>query len=225
MYEKKTLPNGVRILTEHVPGVRSVSLGIWVGTGSRHESAGENGAAHFIEHMLFKGTRSRTAAQLAEEMDAVGGQINAFTTKECTCFYARVLDTHLGRAADILCDMFFHSRFDDADVETERGVILEEIGMYEDNPEDLCAERLAGAVFKGSPLARPILGRKATLDKMDGAWLRAYQRAHYRPDRIVVALAGSFTDADAAELAGRFAGLGRGPTPLRGPPPMCPGWW
>ena len=193
MYEKKTLPNGVRILTEHVPGVRSVSLGIWVGTGSRHESAGENGAAHFIEHMLFKGTRSRTAAQLAEEMDAVGGQINAFTTKECTCFYARVLDTHLARAADILCDMFFHSRFDDADVETERGVILEEIGMYEDNPEDLCAERLAGAVFKGSPLARPILGRKATLDKMDGAWLRAYQRAHYRPDRIVVALAGSFT--------------------------------
>lgn len=207
MYEKKTLPNGVRILTEHVPGVRSVSLGIWVGTGSRHESAGENGAAHFIEHMLFKGTRSRTAAQLAEEMDAVGGQINAFTTKECTCFYARVLDTHLARAADILCDMFFHSRFDDADVETERGVILEEIGMYEDNPEDLCAERLAGAVFKGSPLARPILGRKATLDKMDGAWLRAYQRAHYRPDRIVVALAGSFTDADAVELAGRFAGL------------------
>ena len=186
MYEKKTLPNGVRIVTEHVPSVRSASLGIWVGTGSRHESAGENGAAHFIEHMLFKGTRSRTAAQLAEEMDAVGGQINAFTTKECTCFYARVLDTHLARAADILCDMFFHSRFDDADVETERGVILEEIGMYEDNPEDLCAERLAGAVFKGSPLARPILGRKATLDKMDGAWLRAYQRAHYRPDRIVV---------------------------------------
>ncbi len=136
--------------------MRSVSLGIWVGTGSRHESAGENGAAHFIEHMLFKGTRSRTAAQLAEEMDAVGGQINAFTTKECTCFYARVLDTHLARAADILCDMFFHSRFDDADVETERGVILEEIGMYEDNPEDLCAERLAGAVFKGSPLARPM---------------------------------------------------------------------
>ena len=136
MYEKKTLPNGVRILTEHVPGVRSVSLGIWVGTGSRHESAGENGAAHFIEHMLFKGTRSRTAAQLAEEMDAVGGQINAFTTKECTCFYARVLDTHLGRAADILCDMFFHSRFDDADVETERGVILEEIGMSIEDLEE-----------------------------------------------------------------------------------------
>ena len=206
-YEKKTLPNGVRILTEHVPGVRSASLGIWVGTGSRHESAAENGAAHFIEHMLFKGTGRRTAGELAEEMDAVGGQINAFTTKECTCFYARVLDTHLNQAADILCDMFFHSKFDDADVETERGVILEEIGMYEDNPEDLCAERLAGAVFKGSSLARPILGRKATLEKMDGAWLREYQREHYGPDRIVVALAGSFTDADAQALADRFAGL------------------
>ena len=108
-----------------------------------------------------------------------------------------MLDTHLNQAADILCDMFFHSKFDDADVETERGVILEEIGMYEDNPEDLCAERLAGAVFKGSSLARPILGRKATLEKMDGAWLREYQREHYGPDRIVVALAGSFTDADA----------------------------
>lgn len=108
-YERLTLPNGVRILTEHVPGVRSASLGIWVGTGSRHEKAGGERRRHFIEHMLFKGTARRTAAQLAEEMDAVGGQVNAFTTKECTCFYARVLDTHLPRAADILCDMFFHS--------------------------------------------------------------------------------------------------------------------
>ena len=207
IYEKQTLPNGVRILTEPVPGVRSAALGIWVGTGSRHEKAGENGAAHFIEHMLFKGTARRTAAQLAEEMDAVGGQVNAFTTKECTCFYARVLDTHLPRAADILCDMFFHSRFDDADVETERGVILEEIGMYEDNPEDLCAERLAGEVFRGSPLARPILGRKATLEKMDGAWLREYQRTHYGPRRIVVALAGSFTQADVDDLTARFSAL------------------
>ena len=203
----ETLPNGVRIVTERIDTVRSAALGIWIGGGSREETAAESGAAHFIEHMLFKGTATRSAQDIARETDAIGGQMNAFTTKECTCFYARVLDTHLARAADILCDMFFHSRFDDADVETERGVILEEIGMYEDNPEDLCAERLAGAVFKGSPLARPILGRKATLDKMDGAWLRAYQRAHYRPDRIVVALAGSFTDADAAELAGRFAGL------------------
>ena len=222
-YEKLTLPNGVRILTEPVPGVRSASLGLWVGTGSRHEKAGENGAAHFIEHMLFKGTQGRTAGQLAEEMDAVGGQVNAFTTKECTCFYARVLDAHLPRAADILCDMFFSSRFDDADVETERGVILEEIGMYEDNPEDLCAERLAGTVFRGSPLARPILGRHSTLEKMDGAWLREYQHTHYGPDRIVVALAGRFPDAHVADLAQRFSGLARRPAlPLR-PAAYTPG--
>ena len=207
MYRPITLPNGARLLLQEVPGAQSAALGFFVGVGSRHEAPRENGAAHFIEHMVFKGTQSRTAAQLAQEMDAIGGQINAFTTKECTCFYGRTLDRHLDEGLDILADMLFHSRFDQGDVELERGVILEEIGMYEDNPEDLCAERLAGAVFKGSPLARPILGRKATLDKMEGAWLRAYQRAHYRPDRIVVALAGSFTDADAAALADRFAGL------------------
>ena len=207
MYETIPLPNGVRILTERVPYVRSAALGIWVGTGSRHERSGANGAAHFIEHMLFKGTQHRTAEKLAGEMDAVGGQINAFTTKECTCFYARVLDTHLAQAADILCDMFFSSRFDEADVATERGVILEEIGMYEDNPEDLCAERLAAAVFQGTPLARPILGRKATLEKMSGAWLRDYKAAHYGPERIVVALAGSFAQADVVSLRARFSAM------------------
>ena len=204
-YEKRTLPNGVRILTEQVPGVRSACLGIWVGTGSRHEKPGEGGAAHFIEHMLFKGTATRSAARLAEEMDAIGGQVNAFTTKECTCFHARVLDTHLPQAADILCDMFFRSRFDDGDVETERGVILEEIGMYEDNPEDLCAERLAGAVFRGTPLPRPILGIRNTRAGMDGSWLRRYKETHYGPRSIVVTLAGRFTQADVDDLAARFA--------------------
>ena len=163
MYEKITLDNGVRIMTERVPGMRSAALGIWVGTGSREEKASENGAAHFIEHMVFKGTARRTAAQLAQEMDAIGGQVNAFTTKECTCFHARVLDDHLPRAIDLLCDMLFCSNFSERDVATERGVILEEIGMYADNPEDLCAERLAAGVYKGSPLARPILGKKSTL--------------------------------------------------------------
>ncbi len=210
MYQKMTLPNGVRILAEHVPGVRSVSLGIWVGTGSRHEKAGENGAAHFIEHMVFKGTTGRTAAQLAQEMDSLGGQVNAFTTKENTCFYARVLDTHLSQAADILCDMFFCSKFDDADVQTERGVILEEIGMYEDNPEDVCAERLMSAIYKGSALARPILGSKRTLETMNGAALRGYMHSHYLAGDIVVALAGSFTDKDLDALALRFGAVAPG---------------
>ena len=213
MYEKRTLPNGVRILTEHVPAVRSAALGIYVGAGSRQEKAAENGAAHFIEHMLFKGTARRTAAALAGEMDAVGGQINAYTTKESTCFYARVLDTHLPQAADILCDMFFSSRFDETDVETERGVVLEEIGMYEDNPEDLSAERLAAGVYRGSALARPILGRKATLEKMTGAWLKEYMASHYLAGDIVVALAGSFSQKDVDDLTARFSAMPAGGLP------------
>ncbi|HWS42641.1 MAG TPA: pitrilysin family protein [Pseudoflavonifractor sp.] len=215
MYEKITLPNGVRILTEYVPAIRSAAIGIWVGTGSRHETAGESGAAHFIEHMVFKGTAKRTAAQLAEEMDAVGGQINAFTTKENTCFYARVLDTHLPQATDILCDMFFSSRFDEGDVQTERGVILEEIGMYEDNPEDICSERLAAAVYKGSALGRPILGKRATLERMTGESLKTYMASHYLAGNLVVSLAGSFTDADVAELKSRFTAVPSGVCPLR----------
>ena len=213
MYNTILLPNGVQILTEAVPGVRSACLGIWVGTGSRHEAPSENGAAHFIEHMVFKGTQSRTAAQLAQEMDAIGGQVNAFTTKECTCFYARVLDTHLPRATDLLCDMLFHSRFREEDVQTERGVVLEEIGMYEDNPEDLCAERLAAAVFKGSPLARPILGKPSTLEKMTGEWLRQYMASHYLPGNLVVALAGSFAQSDVDALRDRFSSLTGGALP------------
>ena len=207
MIETKTLPNGVRILLEPMEGMRSAALGIWVGAGSRHEAAGENGAAHFIEHMTFKGTHTRTAADIAMEMDAIGGQVNAFTTKEHTCFYVRALDAHLEQAADVLCDMFFSSAFRQEDVDTERGVILEEIGMYADNPEDLCAERLAAAVYKGSSLARPILGRPATLTRMTGESLRAWRDAHYRPQETVVALAGSFSPQVCRALTDRFAAL------------------
>ena len=207
MVEQITLQNVVRILTEPMAGVRSASLGIWVGAGSRHESAAENGAAHFIEHMVFKGTEKRTAAGIAQEMDSIGGQINAFTTKENTCFYVRALDTHLAQAVDILCDMFFHSAFRQEDVDTERGVILEEIGMYADNPEDLCSERLAAAVYKGSSLARPILGKPATLKAMTGDSLRAWKETHYRPDQVVVSLAGSFSTAVVEDLKSRFGAM------------------
>ena len=213
MVEQITLQNGVRILTEPMAGMRSASLGIWVGAGSRHESAAENGAAHFIEHMVFKGTETRTAAQIAQEMDAIGGQVNAFTTKESTCFYVRALDTHLDQAVDILCDMFFCSAFRQEDVDTERGVILEEIGMYADNPEDLCSERLAAAVYKGSALARPILGKPATLKTMTGESLRAWKDAHYRPDQVVVSLAGSFSPTVVEDLKARFGAMA--PVPKR----------
>lgn len=213
MYEQLTLPNGVRIMTEAIPTVRSAALGIWVGVGSRFEKASEGGAAHFIEHMVFKGTAKRSAAEIAEATDAIGGQINAYTTKEMTCFYARALDIHLEQALDILCDMVFASRFDENDVNTERGVILEEIGMYQDTPDDLCSERLFGAVYKGTSLGRPILGRPASLAKLTGAYLKDFQKAHYRGGDIVVSLAGSFSPADVEALKDRFADLPAGRTP------------
>ena len=211
MYEMITLANGVRILTQPVPAVRTAALGIYIGTGSRHEQAAENGAAHFLEHMAFKATEHRSADRLAQDIDTLGGQVNAYTTKEMTCFHARCLDSHLERVIDLLCDMLFHSRFLPEEVDTERGVILEEIGMYKDDPADLVYERLAAAIYKGSPLARPILGTKRTLSAMDGEWLRKYKRTHYRPDRIVVSLAGSFTPAAVDELKARFCALSESP--------------
>jgi len=217
MYDIQTLPNGVRIVTCPMKGYRSAALGFWVGAGSRQETEQENGATHFIEHMAFKGTQKRSAADLAAEMDAIGGQFNAFTTKECTCFHARGLDTHLPRASDVLCDMFFHSKFDEKDVETERGVILEEIGMYEDNPEDLSVEQLYDKVFAGDALARPILGTKESLAPMTGEWLREYMKGHYLPKDIVLSLAGSFTKDDVKRLADAFGGIegDKNPAPVK----------
>ena len=204
MYEKITLPNGARVVFERMEGVRSVSLGIWVGAGSRFERADEGGSAHFIEHMLFKGTETRTAAQLAEEADALGGQLNAYTTRDNTCFYTRVLDTHLPRAAEVLADMFFRSRFDEADVENEKGVIGEEIDMYEDTPEDVAAENLLAGCFPGA-LGRPVLGTEETLAGLSGRSLRAFMERTYTAPRIAVALAGSFTGADVDAVARIFA--------------------
>lgn len=204
-YQMKTLPNGVRILSEPIPGLSSAALGIWVSTGSRDELASENGAAHFIEHMLFKGTETLSAAQLAGRMDAIGGNINAFTSKELTCFHARALRSHLHEALDILCSMFFESKFDENDVQMERGVILEEIGMYQDDPSDVVYERYSAAVFKGSPLARPILGKRATLEKMTGEWLKNYKNTHYLPSKVVVCVAGSYEDAILEEIEARFS--------------------
>ena len=215
MYQQTTLPNGARLLTQQVPEAQSAALGFFVGVGSRHEGARENGAAHFIEHMLFKGTARRSAGQLARDMDAIGGQFNAYTTKEHTCFYGRTLDRHLDEGLDILADMLFHSRFDQGDAELERGVILEEIGMYEDTPEDLVSERLAAAVYQGTPLARPILGRAAPREGMTGEWLCQWQREHYHAGVTVAALAGSFSAAQVDALRDLLAGLPSGPAPKK----------
>ena len=210
MYEKQTLPNGVRIVYEHMPHVRSAAIGVWIGVGSRYESPCEAGSAHFIEHMLFKGTAQHSASELAERMDAIGGQVNAYTTREGTCYYARVLDEHLDRAGDLLAEMLFTSNFAEADVANERGVIREEMDMYADTPEDLVTERLIGAAFPGA-LGRPVLGRPASIDRLTGARLRSFQTAHYIAPRIVIAVSGSFTDENIARLAAHFSFLPRRP--------------
>jgi len=204
MYEKITLPNGVRIVYEPMPGVRSTSIGIWINAGSRNEKAAESGAAHFIEHMLFKGTDKYTASELAELMDGIGGQINAFTTRENTCFYARVLDDHLEMVFELLSGMFFDSLIAEPDVVSERGVILEEIDMYEDTPEDLCTERLFKNIFKGA-LGRPVLGTPKLLSAMTGESLRSFKDKNYIAPRVVVAMCGSFKDSHVRMMEERFS--------------------
>lgn len=212
MYEKLILPNGVRIVSEAMPYVRSAAVGIWIGVGSRDEKAGENGSAHYIEHMLFKGTDRYSASELAAVMDGIGGQINAYTTRESTCFYARVLDTHLNTAIDLLSGMFFDSLFAQADVENERGVIREEIDMYDDTPEDLAIEGLLARCFRG-PLGRPVLGKPATLANMTSESLRAFKETHYRPDRVIISLCGSFTQEHIQRIAEQFSRLEKGKAP------------
>ena len=215
MFEKRTLPNGIRIVYEYIPYVRSVSFGIWVKNGSRSEKSEENGASHFIEHMVFKGTNTRTAADIAAQSDRLGGQINAYTTKECTCFYGRVLDTHLGHLADILHDMLKNSNFDDKDVLNERGVIFDEIDMYEDTPEDLVIEQLLTGIYKGSSLSRPILGKKSTLKKMSGQFLKDFMVSHYGGENIVIAISGSFKTSDIDNIASLFSDFGSGSVEYR----------
>lgn len=211
--EKIMLPNGVRLLLEHIPGMRTASFGIWAKCGSRYEAATENGMSHFIEHMLFKGTENRSTADIAMEFDRLGGSSNAYTTKETTAFYVRTLDTHLDRALDLLTDMFFRSRFDDRDAEPEKSVIFEEIDMYEDTPDDLVIENLSTAVYAGSPLAFPIIGTRGTLTPMRGADLRAFRDAHYTPGNTVVAVSGSFGDDFTARLADAFGSMPRSTAP------------
>lgn len=160
-------------------GVRSAAVGIWVGVGSRYEKRGEEGSAHFIEHMLFKGTAHSTAAELAGRMDAIGGQVNAFTSRDSTCFYARVLDSHLDEASDILCEMFFDSLFSESDVVNERGVVLEEIDMYRDTPEDIVVEQLMGRIFPARSESRCWAVRFA--QRHDGRFAARVQGTRVQP--------------------------------------------
>jgi len=194
MFKKITLDNGLRIIIEQIPYVRSVSTGIWVGTGSRYENIEENGVSHFIEHMLFKGTKNRTAAEIADVVDSIGGQINAFTGKECTCYYTKTLDTHIDLAVDILSDMLFNSLMNEKDIDMERKVIQEEIGMYEDSPEELVHDIFSETVWNGDPLGFPILGTRDSLKKIDRSAILNYMNRTYTTDNTVISVAGSFDE-------------------------------
>ena len=192
MYKTKTLKNGIRIVTEHIPHVRSASLGVWIHTGSRNETNYNNGISHFIEHMLFKGTANRTAKQIAESIDEVGGHLNAFTAKEYTCYYTKTLDTHLHFAIEILSDMLLHSKINSKDIAVEKNVILEEINMYEDAPDELVHDILSETTWAGNSLAYPILGKKQSLENMGRDEIIAYMQQYYIPSNMVISVAGNF---------------------------------
>ena len=188
MFAKSVLDNGIRIISHEMPEHRSVSLGIWVESGSRHESDAQNGLSHFIEHLLFKGTERRSAAQIAEEMDAVGGVINAFTSKEHTCYYAKVLDENLPLAIDLLTDIFLHSMFDAEEIERERSVILQEISQSEDTPDDYVHDLFSLDFFKDHPIARPICGREKTVTSFQRDDILSFFKSRYRPRLISVTM-------------------------------------
>lgn len=191
LVRRTTLPGGLRIITEQVPGVRSAAFGVWVGVGSRDESGRQMGAAHYLEHLLFKGTHARSAMDISASIEAVGGDLNAFTTKEYTCYYARVLDADLPLAIDVVCDVVTDALIRPEDVEAERGVILEEISMHDDDPTDIVHDEFAAALFGDTPLGRPILGTDETIQGISRSAINTFYRRRYRPEAMVIAAAGN----------------------------------
>ena len=191
VYKKTTLKNGVRIITEHLDYLRSVSLGIWVNTGSRDEEIKENGISHFIEHMLFKGTRNRSSLQIAKELDAIGGFSNAFTGKESTCIHARVLDKHFELLSDIFSDIFLNSTFDPDDMERERQVILQEINMVEDTPDDNIHVLFNRLIWNDHPIGLSTLGTTESVADIGKEMIHKYISNYYSPERIILAAAGN----------------------------------
>ncbi len=226
MYRKFVLGNGLRVVTERIPTLKSVTVGVWVNVGSRDEGAGEEGLSHFIEHMFFKGTRSRSATQISREIDGLGGEMNAFTSRETTTFYAKVLDQHLQPAVGLLADLFHHSKFDAKEVEKEKQVVLEEIRMVEDDPEDLVQDLHTEQTLARHPLGRPILGNVVTIKGLRRGQLLRYIRDHYDPFQTVVAVAGNFSVKELLPLLeSTFGSFERGSQPKldRWPPKVTGG--
>lgn len=216
---KSVLPGGLRVVTEHVPGVRSASVGVWVGVGSRDEGPTVAGAAHFLEHLLFKSTPTRSALDIAQVMDSVGGELNAFTSKEQTCFYAHVIDDDLPLAVDLVSDVVLRGQCRSSDVDIERQVVLEEISMRDDDPEDLLGDAFLGALFGDHAIGRPVIGSSESIESMSRAQLHSFHARRYTPDRMVVAVAGNIEHEHTVELVRRaFHGHlvpGKDPAPRR----------
>ncbi len=206
-YKKTVLPNGIRVVTETIPYVRSVSMGIWLNVGSRDETPETNGIGHFLEHMVFKGTRNRNVREIAQSLESLGGYLNAFTTKEHTCFYARVLDNHIPTAIDVLSDLVLHGTFLPKELEREKLVVIEELKNAEDNPEDIIHDYFEKAIFPSHSLGYPIIGTTANLQRFSGDDLRTHVTSHYHPERMVVAAAGNLQhDALVEHVARLFKG-------------------
>src|SRR5499427_2752600 len=197
---REVLPNGLTILTEEMQQIRSTSIGIWIKTGSRHEESERNGISHFVEHMLFKGTTSRSAQDIARQVDSIGGNMDAFTGKETICFNIKVLDEHLPIAVDVLSDMVLHPVFDVKEITRERGVILEEIKMDEDNPDYLVHEIFTQNFFKDHPLGKPILGTKETVRRFDQPSILSYYGGKFAPGNMIIAAAGNIKHQEFVEL-------------------------
>ena len=210
-----TLPNGVRVVSESVTYVQSASVGLWVGVGSRDETDPIRGISHFIEHMLFKGTQRRTARAIADEIESRGGHLNAFTGKETTCYETRVLAEDVPLALDILTDMFRNSLFDAEEMEREKRVVIEEIKMYEDTPEELVHDIFEQTLFEDHPLGQPIIGSDKTVSGLSRDNITGYIANQYRPDRIVVAAAGNLDHDEVVRIAERTLGDLEGTAPLR----------
>ncbi|MGE7649550.1 M16 family metallopeptidase [Peribacillus frigoritolerans] len=204
MIKKYTCQNGVRIVLENIPTVRSAAIGVWIKTGSRNETPELNGVSHFLEHMFFKGTTKRNAREIAESFDSIGGQVNAFTSKEYTCYYAKVMDNHASYALEILADMFFNSTFDGEELKKEKNVVYEEIKMYEDTPDDIVHDLLSKAVYENHPLGYPILGTENTLETFNSDTLKKYVHDMYTPDKVVVSIAGNVDEKLIKEVESYF---------------------
>jgi predicted Zn-dependent peptidase len=202
------LPNGIRVLSEELADLSSVTAGIWVENGSRYEPSEQAGISHFLEHLFFKGTEKRTASQIAEEIDAVGGVVNAFTSKEYTCYYAKVLPEHLPLALDVLGDIFLHSRFAEEEIDRERSVILQEISQAEDTPDDYVHDLFGLAFWPGHPLSRPVAGSAATVGPLRREHFLRFLETRYRPDRVILSAAGRVRHDDLVDVVERtFGGL------------------